>query len=89
MVPLDPEGVIFFLEDGFNQHDEWSRESDVIGRSPFLPDVIEGLPSPFGKGTLEKTVLRGFRGLLMHCSQVPTGRPRFRVSHMRVPTFRG
>jgi hypothetical protein len=25
----------------------------------------------------------------MHCSQVPTGKPRFRVSHMKVPTFRG
>jgi hypothetical protein len=25
----------------------------------------------------------------MHCNQVPTGKPRFRVSHMRVPTFRG
>jgi hypothetical protein len=26
--------------------------------------VIEGLPSPFGEGTFEKTVLRGFGGLL-------------------------
>jgi len=25
----------------------------------------------------------------MHCSHVPTGRPRFKVSHMRVPIFRG
>jgi hypothetical protein len=33
-------------------------------RSPFLQDVIEGLPSPFGDWTLEKTVLRGFEGLL-------------------------
>jgi hypothetical protein len=64
MVPLDPKGVIFSLEDGFTQHDEWPGESDVIGRSPFLLDIIEGLPSPFGEGTLEKTVLRGFRGLL-------------------------
>jgi hypothetical protein len=64
MVPLDPKGVIFFLEDGFTQHDEWPRESDVIGHSPFLPNVIEGLPSPFGKGTFEKTMLRGFGGLL-------------------------
>jgi len=29
-----------------------------------LSDIIEGLPSPFGKGTLKKIVLRGFRGLL-------------------------
>jgi hypothetical protein len=29
-----------------------------------MPDVIEGLPSLFGEGTLEKTVLRGFMGLL-------------------------
>jgi hypothetical protein len=41
-----------------------ARESDVIGRSPFLPVVIKGLPSPFGERTLENTVLRGFKDLL-------------------------
>ncbi len=64
MVPLDPGGVIFSLEDGFTQHDKWPGESDVIGCSPFLLDVIEGLPSPFGEGTLENTVLKGFEGHL-------------------------
>jgi hypothetical protein len=64
MVPLDPGRVIFSLENGFTQHDEWPGESDVIGRSPFMPNIIEGLPSPFGKGTFEKIVLRGFGGLL-------------------------
>jgi len=63
MVPLDPEGVIFSLEDGFTQHDKWPRDSDINGRSPFIPDVIEGLPSPFGEGAFEKTMLRGFGSL--------------------------
>jgi hypothetical protein len=63
MVPLDPGGFIFSLEDGFTQHDKRPGESDIIGCSPFLPHVIEGLPSPFGEGTLKKTVLRGFGGL--------------------------
>jgi hypothetical protein len=36
-----------------------------------LPDVIEGLPSPFGEGTLKKIVLRGFRGLL--CAKLACG----------------
>jgi hypothetical protein len=74
MVPLDPGGVIFFLEDGFIQHDEWPGERDVIGCSPFLPNVIEGLPSPFGEGTPEKTMLRGFWGLLranLACGEDP------------------
>jgi hypothetical protein len=71
MVPLDPEGVIFSLEDNFTQHDEWPGNSDVIGRSPFLPCVIEGLPSPFGEGTLEETMLRGFKGLL--CANLARG----------------
>ncbi len=57
MVPLDPGGVIFSFKDS-------SPKSDVIGHSPFLLDVIEGLPSPFGEGTLEKIMLRGFGGLL-------------------------
>jgi hypothetical protein len=71
MVPLDPGGVIFSLENSFTQHDEWPRKSDVIGRSPLLLDVKEGLPSPFGEGTLEKTMLRGFRGLL--CANLACG----------------
>ncbi len=74
MVPLDLEGVIFFLEDGFTQHDEWPRDSDVIVRPPFLPNVIKGLLSPFGEGTLKKIVLRGFRGLLhanLACEEDP------------------
>jgi hypothetical protein len=36
-----------------------------------LLDVIKGLPSPFGEGTLEKTVLRGFGGLL--CANLARG----------------
>jgi hypothetical protein len=32
--------------------------------APHLLDVIEGLPSSFGEGTLKKTMLRGFEGLL-------------------------
>jgi hypothetical protein len=74
IIPLDPGWVIFSLEDSFTQHDEWPGESDVIGHSPFLPDVIKGLPSSFGEGTLEKTVLRGFRGLLyanLACGEGP------------------
>ncbi len=99
MVPLDPGGVIFSFEDGFTQHDEWPRKSDVIGRSQFLRDVIEGLPSPFGEGTFEEIMLRDLGAssvqtlhvgrIPMHCSQVPIGRPRFKVNHMKVPTFRG
>ncbi len=66
MIPLDPKGVIFSLENenSFTKHDEWPGKSDVIGCSPFLPNVKEGLLSSFGEGTFEKTVLRGFMGLL-------------------------
>jgi hypothetical protein len=64
MVPLDLGGVIFSLEDGFTWYDERPAESDVIGRSPFLLDVIESLPSLFGEGTLKKTMFKGFGGLL-------------------------
>jgi hypothetical protein len=71
MVPLDLGGVIFSLEGSFTQHDEWPGETDVIGCSPFLPDVIKCLPSSFGEGTLKKTVLRGFRGLL--CANLAHG----------------
>ncbi len=36
-----------------------------------MPDVKEGLPSPFCKGALEKTVLRGFRDFL--CANLASG----------------
>jgi hypothetical protein len=62
---------MFSLEDSFIQHDKWPKESDVIGCSPFLLDVIKGLPSPFNEGTLKKTVLRGFRCLL--CANLAHG----------------
>jgi hypothetical protein len=71
MVPLDPRGVIFSLKNSFTQHDEWPGKSDVIGHSPFLPYVIEGLPSPFGEGTFEEIVLSGFNGLL--CANLARG----------------
>jgi hypothetical protein len=54
MVPLDSRGVIFSLENSFTKHDKRPGKNDVIGRFPFLPYVIEGLPSPFGAGTLEE-----------------------------------
>jgi hypothetical protein len=70
MVPL-ALGVIFSFENDFTQHDKWPKESDVSRRSPFLLDVIEGLPTPFGEGTLKKTILRGFGGLL--CANLARG----------------
>jgi hypothetical protein len=45
MVPLDSGRVIFSFEDSFTKQDERPGKNDVIGRSPFLPYVIEGLPS--------------------------------------------
>jgi hypothetical protein len=63
MVPLNPGKVNFSLKNGFTQHDEWPGKSDVIGHSPLMPDEIEGLPSLFGEGTFEKTMLRGFGDL--------------------------
>jgi len=71
---LESQGVIFSIENGFTQHDEWLGKSDVIGHSSFLPDIIKSLSNPFGKGTLEKTVLRGFEGLLhanLACEEDP------------------
>jgi len=54
MVPLDSGGgVIFSLEDGFTQHNEWLEENDINERSPFIPNVIKSLPSPFGEGATD------------------------------------
>ncbi len=64
MVPLNPGRVIFSLKESFTQHDEWPGKNDIIGRSPFMPDVIEGLSSPFSEGTFKNTMLRGLGGLL-------------------------
>ncbi len=50
MVPLDSRGVNFSLEDSFSKHDKRPGKNDVIGRSPFLLDVIATYRTP-GRGT--------------------------------------
>ncbi len=50
MVPLDSRGVNFSLEDSFTKHDKRPGNNDVIGHSPFLPDVIATYRTP-GRGT--------------------------------------
>jgi hypothetical protein len=49
-IPSDSKGVNFFVEDSFTRHDKRPRKNDVIGRSPFLPDVIATYRTP-GRGT--------------------------------------
>ncbi len=50
MVPSDSRGVNFSLEDSFTRHDKRPGKNDVIGCSPFLPDVIATYRTP-GRGT--------------------------------------
>jgi hypothetical protein len=50
MVPWDSRGVNFSLEESFTKHDRRPGKNDVIGRSPFLPDVIVTYRTP-GRGT--------------------------------------
>jgi hypothetical protein len=37
-----------------------------------MPNIIEGLPSPFSERTFKKTVLRGFGGLF--CAKLARGK---------------
>ncbi len=55
MVPLDSKGVNFSLKDSFTKHDKRPGKNNVIGRSPFLPDVIATYRSP-GRGTTVNNV---------------------------------
>ncbi len=54
MIPLDPGGSSFLSKAVLPSMTTWPGESDVIGRPPFLLDVIEGLPSPFDEGHLRR-----------------------------------
>jgi hypothetical protein len=71
MVPLDPGGLSSLSKSASPSMMNGQERVMSFGRSPFLPDVKEGLPSPFCKGALDKTVLRGFRGLL--CANLASG----------------
>jgi hypothetical protein len=50
MVPSDSRGVNFSLKDNFTKHDKRPGKNDVMGRSPFLPDVTATYRTP-GRGT--------------------------------------
>ncbi len=50
VVPWDSRGVNFPFEDSFTKHDKRPGNNDVIGRSPFLPDVIATYRT-LGRGT--------------------------------------
>ncbi len=56
MVPWDSRGVNFSLEESFTKHDRRPGKNDVIGHSPFLPDVI-GTYRTLGRGTTVDNVM--------------------------------
>jgi hypothetical protein len=65
MVVVKVRGVVFFFEDGLPKENEGPGDVEVVGRSPFVPNAEENIPSPLSRGAFPKTVLSGFRKSLI------------------------
>jgi len=99
VVSVEAGRVVFMLDGGLSEQDEWPVEGDVLGSLPFLPDSPESHPGALRGRAVQEAMLGDLGVLVSHvlhvggisitCSQVLVGRPWLRVSQIRVPTFLG
>jgi hypothetical protein len=48
VVSLKVRGVVFLFEDNFPEKDEGLGDGEVVGRLPFIPRAMEGIPGLLG-----------------------------------------
>jgi len=65
MVAVKVRGVVFLFKDGLPKENEGPGDVEAVGRSPFVPNVEESVPSPLSRGAFPETVLSGFRESLI------------------------
>jgi hypothetical protein len=65
VIAMEVRGVVIFFEDGFSEEDEGPGDVEAIGRSPFVPNSVEGFPSLLSWSAIHETVLGGLRGSLV------------------------
>jgi len=58
----EPRRVILALHDIFSEKHEWPGGGEALGRFPFVPNSLVGVPRALGHGALEQAVLGKFLG---------------------------
>ncbi len=65
VIAVKVRGVVIFFEDGFPKEDEGPGDVEAVGRLPFVPNTMEGLPSLPSRGVIHEAVLGRFRESLV------------------------
>jgi len=65
MVAVKVRGVVFLFKDDLPKENEGPGDVEAVGRSPFVPNAEESVPSPLSRGAFPETVLSGFRESLI------------------------
>jgi hypothetical protein len=65
VIVVKVRGVVIFFEDGFPKEDEGPGDVEAVGRLPFVPNTMEGLPSLASMGAIHEAVLGRFRESLV------------------------
>jgi len=65
VVAVEVRGVVILFEDDFPKEDKGPGDVEVVGRLPFIPDTMEGLPSLLSRGAIHEVVLGRFRESLV------------------------
>ncbi len=65
VIVVKVRGVVIFFEDGFPKENEGPGDVEAVGRLPFVPNTMEGLPSLPSRGAIHEAVLGIFRESLV------------------------
>jgi hypothetical protein len=65
VVALEVRGVVFLFENSFPKKDEGPGDGEAVGRPPFIPGAMEGVPGLLGGGAIHEAVLRRLRDVLV------------------------
>ncbi len=65
VIAVKIRGVVIFFENGFPEEDEGPGDVEAVGRLPFVPNTVEGLPSLPSRGAIHEAVLGRFRESLV------------------------
>ncbi len=65
VIAVKVQGVVIFFEDIFPKEDKGPGDVEAVGRLPFVPNTVEGLPSLSSRGAVHEAVLGRFRESLV------------------------
>lgn len=65
MITLKVRGVVFLFEDSFPEQDEGPGDGKAVGRPPFIPSAVEGVPGFLGGSAIHEAVLSRLRDVLV------------------------